>query len=315
MLNRISLLAVLFGIFVGITTTSNGGERRLVAKPTKEGVRVSDGKTDVLFYQRKTKSLAGKFARANYIHPLFDLDGNILTEDFPDDHKHHRGVFWAWHQVLIGDKHIGDAWACERFHWDVTDIKVVSNVDGSLTLKTQVEWKSPDWILNGEQEPFVLETASVRIFPLKENSRAIDFEIRLLALAANLRIAGSDNDKGYGGFSARIVKPSELRFRGKSGNVVPKTTPVAAGRWLDITHTNGPANGIALLTHPSLPEFPPRWILRNGLSMQNVVYPGQHPRPLSQQKPLVLRYRLVLHRGAVEPAIVEAWQSTFDAQP
>lgn len=315
MLNRVSLLAVCFAVFVGDAGKSQAGEERLIAETTKDGVRVSSGKKTVLFYQRTTKSLAGKFARANYVHPLHDLDGNILTEDFPADHKHHRGIFWAWHQVKIGGKSIGDGWACERFVWDVKEVKPVSSADGSLTLHTRVEWKSPDWAPTGKLKSFVLETASIRVFPLEHNTRTIDFEIRLQALEKDLSIAGSDNDKGYGGFSIRTVKPAELRFRGANGPVTPLRTPVAAGRWLDMRNANKSHNGIAILTHPSLPEFPPPWILRNGLSMQNVVYPGQHLKSLSQKKPLVLRYRLVLHRGDVEQTVLKKWQCQFESRP
>ena len=42
------------------------------------------------------------------------------------------------------------------------------------------------------------------------------------------------------------------------------------------------------------------WILRRRGSMQNAVYPGATPVPLPMEKPLVLRYRLVIHRGAVQ---------------
>ena len=34
-------------------------------------------------------------------------DGQVLTEDFPADHLHHRGIFWAWHQVYVGEKAMG----------------------------------------------------------------------------------------------------------------------------------------------------------------------------------------------------------------
>ena len=38
-------------------------------------------------------------ARSSYIHPLYGLDGEMLTDDFPKDHYHHRGLFWAWPRV------------------------------------------------------------------------------------------------------------------------------------------------------------------------------------------------------------------------
>lgn len=65
---------------------------------SSDGILVTESGSKVLYYQRAALSKDGKFARANYVHPLFGLDGSILTEDFPADHPHHRGVFWAWQQ-------------------------------------------------------------------------------------------------------------------------------------------------------------------------------------------------------------------------
>src|SRR4026207_2539905 len=74
-----------------------------------QGYWFSEGDTRVLFYQAERKALPdGQAARSNYFHPLYDLDGNVLTEDFPKDHIHHRGIFWAWHQVRINGKPVQD---------------------------------------------------------------------------------------------------------------------------------------------------------------------------------------------------------------
>ena len=71
-----------------------------------QGYWFTEGDTKVLFYQAERKALPdGQAARSNYFHPLYDLDGNVLTEDFPKDHIHHRGIFWAWHQVRINGTH------------------------------------------------------------------------------------------------------------------------------------------------------------------------------------------------------------------
>ncbi len=98
----------------------------LVAETTEEGVLVRENNDRVLFYQRKTKTLNGAYARANYVHPLFGLDGTVLTEEFPEDpphnHWHQRGIFWAWHQVLTDGNPMGDMWDCEDFKWDVRSV-------------------------------------------------------------------------------------------------------------------------------------------------------------------------------------------------
>jgi hypothetical protein len=76
----------------------------------------------------------------------------------------------------------------------------------------------------------------------------------------------------------------------------------------------GKTSGVAILTHPSLPQFPPRWVLRY-YGMQNLAFPGRQPVPLSAEQPLVLRQRLVLHRGDVTQARIAEHQAVFESLP
>src|SRR5262245_21288573 len=43
-------------------------------------------------------------SRSNYFHPLYGLDGEVLTDDFPQDHDYHRGLYWAWSHIRVGDQ-------------------------------------------------------------------------------------------------------------------------------------------------------------------------------------------------------------------
>lgn len=293
-----------------LTASTSAESGRVEVAADAEGLLASENGMPVLYYQRATKSWDGKFARANYVHPLYDLDGREISEDFPADHRHHRGVFWAWHQLWVGDEQIGDAWTTQDFLWEVQRAEVESADDGSAAIKTLVHWKSPKW---ADGKPVVAERAVIRIHPRIGAARSIDFEIRLLALQANTRLGGSDDAKGYGGFSPRIRLPDDARFQGEHGDVEPQRTSVAAGRWVNLTGTlNGKTlGGIAMLTHPTLPVFPPEWILRRKNSMQNPVFPGRKPVPLSETEPLVLRYRLVIHRGNTDREEISQWQRSY----
>src|SRR5262245_34988963 len=44
----------------------------------------------------------GASGRSGYLHPLYGLDGEVLTDDFPKDHDYHRGLYWAWPHIKIG---------------------------------------------------------------------------------------------------------------------------------------------------------------------------------------------------------------------
>ncbi|MCX6636025.1 MAG: PmoA family protein, partial [Acidobacteria bacterium] len=40
--------------------------------------------------------------RSGYLHPVYAPDGTVVSDDFPRDHWHHRGIFWAWPIVRAG---------------------------------------------------------------------------------------------------------------------------------------------------------------------------------------------------------------------
>ncbi|MEJ2704163.1 MAG: PmoA family protein, partial [Sedimentisphaerales bacterium] len=197
---------------------------------TEQGFDIAEGDTKIMSYQRLHKSLNDKYKRANYIHPFYGLDGEILTEDFPPDHPHHRGIFWGWHQVWLGDKKLGDSWAASDFFWDVYDAKVLTIDSKSRALQVGVLWKSPLYTdAGGQMKPLVKETTIIRVFPEEANVRKVDFQISLLALEDNMRLGGSEDAKGYGGFTTRIPLPDGLAFMGTNGPVEPKNLSVEGG--------------------------------------------------------------------------------------
>jgi hypothetical protein len=67
--------------------------QELELRAEKDGVLLLENDQARYFYQAKTKSLDGQYGRANYVHPLYGLKGEILTEDFPEDHLQHHGIF------------------------------------------------------------------------------------------------------------------------------------------------------------------------------------------------------------------------------
>jgi len=278
---------------------------------------VSEKGREILAYRYRPVSLEGKYTRADYVHPLYNLDGCVLTEDFPKDHRHHRGIFWAWHHVYIGSKRLGDAWSLINFTYDVRDVKILEVDSKSKAIRAKVHWKSSLWTDGqGRQKPFVEETTTIRIFSAEPKMRKIDFEIRLLALEKGVRIGGSNNARGYGGFSARIKLPDGLEFTGPNGPVEPKVTAVEPAVWMDFSGRFGNSeniSGLSVLCHKSNPGYPQPWILRRKGSMQNPVYPGRNTVELSTERPVILRYRLIIHRGDAHHVELDKLQGQYNA--
>jgi len=246
---------------------------------TNESASLTEDGMPVLAYQIAMRDKDGKWPRANYVHPLYGMSGQVVTEDFPEDHGHHRGIFWAWHQVLVDGKPLGDAWLCKDFEWDVEDVKADQTQDGVAVLRSKVLWKSPDLKdETGKLVPIAREDVTIRIYKRAPNYRTIDFAIRIQALLEGLQIGGSNDVKGYGGFSPRIKLNANQRFLNLKGEqLLPQKTAIEAGPWVNIADST---SGLAIMQYqrnPATTFSGQPWILRSSGSMQNVVYPGRYP--------------------------------------
>ncbi|MGI9543708.1 MAG: PmoA family protein [Cyclobacteriaceae bacterium] len=284
---------------------------------SEEGVLVSESGNKVFFYQKKPKSRQGKYERSGYIHPLYGMNGEILTEDFPEDHLHHRGIFWAWHQMKVGQEQIADSWDCEGFTWDV--VQTTGDVkNGMATIRTEVLWR-PENTIDGAAN-ILKEKTTITAHASDEQYRIIDFDITLTSLIDDLSIGGSDDEKGYGGFSIRLNLPPDISFLSDVGPAIPKETAVQPSAWMDFSGTfdQEQLSGVTVFSHPENPGHPHPWILRSSGSMQNPVYPGRMPVALAKDSSWRLQYRVVVHSGGLSSKEIEAlykvYSSTRDIQ-
>jgi hypothetical protein len=89
---------------------------------------------------------------------------------------------------------------------------------------------------------------------------------------------------------------------------------VKAGPWINFGTKK---SGVAILDHPENPGYPQGWILRGQRSMQNPAFPGREPVAIPQDKPLVLRYRVIIHDGSLGKAELDQMQKEWatDSSP
>src|SRR4030095_6796825 len=256
-----------------------------------EGIEIFERGKKVLFYQQRPKSLDGKYARGGYVHPVYSLNENILTEDFPDDHPYHHGIFWAWHQILVNEKSIGDGWVYDNIFWKPGKLKV-KNKKEYVAIHSEMVWNSK--FEENKPTDIIKEATTITIHKSTGKYRVIDFDIHISALVNGLKLGGSDDPKGYGGFCFRLKLPNDILFISNDSIVTPQETAVAAGPWMNFTRSfdgsSMPKTGVAVFCDQPLTLNQP-WILRKEKSMQNVPYPGRTPIPLPK-KGWRLKYRL-----------------------
>lgn len=294
MKQHVWLLYFLF--FLLISCNSQKRDSSFTFVRIDQGVELLENGQPVFFYQEKPKSRDGEYTCNNYLHPLYSLKGDTLTEEFPTDHPYHRGIFWAWHQIYVNGESVGNSWIMENIKQDIVKMTTITE-NNIAQLKLFVLWKSN---LFENYSPIVKEETTITVHSVTNNIRKIDFRISLNAVVSGVEIGGADNEKGYGGFCARLRLPDNLIFTSLNKKVIPTTEQIRTGAWMDFSASfgsNSDASGITIMCHPKTPNYPAPWILRPKTSMQNIVFPGRERIEFPMGEPVVLYYRLIIHDG------------------
>ncbi|WP_245189385.1 DUF6807 family protein [Lunatimonas salinarum] len=269
-----------------------------------QGFELTENGKTRFFYQTAIKAKDGKYPRANYIHPLYDLNGEVITEDFPDDHLHHRGIFWTWHQLYVDGKRVADPWISEGITWDVQQVTPQYIDSDRAALEAVITW-------NVAGKDVVEELLNLHYERVDPELYKLTIDVQLKPLAKNVQIGGSEDPKGYGGFSPRIKLSETTGFYDQHGVVVPNELPVAAGPWINITQGGPEDPGVVIIGEPDkLPSYQ-GWILRKKNSMQNMAFPGREPLALPNKEPyLHFRNQLLVHQG-LQTAEIELFYQDF----
>ncbi len=246
--------------------------------------------------------------RSDYIHPLYGLNGEMLTRDWPDTgHPHHRGIFWAWPEVDYGTER-GDIYALQRvFARPTGNIKYSGgSVFAQLIAENLWMW---------EEEPIVREYAAIRVYRASKNTRIVDLTIKLDALKDSVTIA-TRKTNSYGGLNVRLQTPEGQDisyFTDKDGEKPQRA-------WSDFNGVfkgSDTTSGLMILQHQSNPEYPGEWREYPSLGWVQPTFPTPNTRyPLSKEKSLTLHYRLIIHKGGrpdkkISEESWDAYHTTF----
>lgn len=274
---------------------------------TEKSLGLWEGDKPVLVYNHGMigkEGVPARYNRACYVHPLYGLDGEVLTEDFPKDHYHHRGIFWAWPGIRIGDVNC-QSWIPDRiYHKHERWVRKETRDDAAI-LEAENGW------MLGEKK-VVQEHLLITVHKAEAASRAIDFELTWAATDQPVTLAGAPG-KSYGGFTLRFgqSKTQPDANKRKDTAIITSLGPskgkdLADTRleWADITGevagAPGPS-GVAIFVARDHPDLPPTWLTRH-YGCLCVGWPGVKPRDLAPGKPVRCRYRVWVHRGDADLA-------------
>ncbi|MDR0328245.1 MAG: PmoA family protein [Planctomycetaceae bacterium] len=274
---------------------------RLVENNKKKQLTFLEGTQPILTYQYDAVEhehvLPNDLRRTAgcYVHPLYGLNGEILTDNAPADHYHHHGVFWTWPHVGL---HEPDGSVTEYDLWTSdTALKqhFVCWVRKDVAEQTATMEVENGWYVGDPAEGKKIMTERVwiiahRVLQVGDvTSRAVDFEFRWQPLDKPITLRGSEG-KSYGGFSVRF-KPFVLagkneaersetnRITAPSGiaeNDLPET-PLA---WADYTsHFPRDVTGEAIVTLDGKPveDAVTMFVPKDQPSGASIFVPKSHP--------------------------------------
>ncbi len=283
---------------LGVALTASG---EFVFEGDVDTLTLREGETPVLTYIYGTALPEGideRFRRGGYIHPLFGLDGDRITEDFPGDHYHHRGVFWAWPQAHHGDRHM-DIWHLggvrSRFS------RFVELYSGPEEARLAVE---NIWSWDETQEvPVVVETMHVTVHPAKGDVRILDFRLELENVSDETVALRGQVGAGYGGFNIRPDSArSPLQFTTIEG-LLNEDRNQFQTPWAAVTLSPddaGVVSGAAICQHPDNPGFPhDGWTIRH-YGFLGAAYPGNASHDIEPGATETFRYRVIVYRESPE---------------
>jgi len=291
------------------------GEPPAVFRFTEESpqsLKLWEAERPVLVYNHGVISRAGvpaDRARSTYIHPLYGPDGEVLTDDFPADHYHHRGLFWAWPHVQVGGKHY-DLWMLtgvrQQFErWLARE----ADADGKALLAVENGWYVGD-------RRIVREQAWFRVHPATPEGRAMDVEFTWVPTDEAVTLAGAEG-KSYGGLTLRYAPRTQTAITTPLGQ---GTNDLAMTRlaWADLSAQFAGASdlsGAAVFISPQHPDYAPMWLTRH-YGCLCVGWPGVEPKAFPAGRPIRAGYRVWIHRGAGDPVrLARAYDEYKASQP
>ena len=285
---------------------------------TDEAITIRVGEKPVLTYHIAVVQPPAEadpcYARSGFIHPLYTPSGKVLTQDFPADHWHQHGVFFAWVHTTFKGREV-DFWNQGKKIGNVTHVDVLNTESGDVFAKMVVRLSHVALDEDGNSEPVLDEIWAVKVYRRAGDDFLMDFtSVQRAATDEPLTL----NEYHYGGMGFRgnsswlhDPKSDFLTSEGKSRNDGNHTRPT----WVDAF---GPFDdamaGVTIMDSPENFRYPQPVRLHPEKPYFCFAPMVEGEFEINRTSPCVSNYRLNPHDGTVDAKKADLLQKDF-AQP
>lgn len=264
------------------------------------------------------EGISMRYIRSGYISPMFSPSGMQITEDFPSDHHHHKGIWFPWTNTEFQGHHV-DFWNLGKGQGTVqyAGFDLIGN--GPVFGRFKARHEHLD-ITESKKGTVVLdETWDVRIWAV--GGRESGYWLWDL-ISTQKCVASSPlhlNAYRYGGLGFRGAK----QWKGDNYKVLSsegktkKNGHRTRSKWC--AHSGAIKENwstVVLMCHPDNERFPePMRIWARGGAFFNYCPIQQKPMDLKPGEKHVFKYRFFVHEGKIDSKRAERRWKGFAHPP
>ena len=278
---------------------------------------------DQVSFQREGREIAryhfGRDLRRPFVFPLVAPSGRSVTRmghpHDPESHSHHNSV-WVAHHSVGGISFWDDRAKGRIVHHRVESFVEASDAGGEADVASVTVVNH--WVDEAAGKPLLLERR-------RTQARLLDPDEWLLVIDIRLEPAGGApvtlGKTPFGLLGVRMAKTIGVHdgggtIRNSEGGVDEAQVLWKRARWVDYSGpvAAGAVEGVTLMDHPSNPNHPTYFHVRNdGWMGASLTYDAD--RTIDPGKPLALRYGLYVHAGKPEPGELDRRWEAFSKTP
>ncbi|WP_422931891.1 PmoA family protein [Singulisphaera sp. PoT] len=267
------------------------------------------------------------YRRSGFIHPLRTPSGLVVTDDFPPEHAHQHGIFFAWVNSTFEGRPV-DFWNQLKRAGRVSHAQGTENSGkrsrlsgGPVFGELDAELLHENLTAPGGPKAVIREDWMVRVYRIGAPFFIVDFQSVHHVLGSDLTL----NKYLYGGFGirgsrqwsdpkAKGVEPPDPSRSGHSTFLTSEGKGRADGnhtrpRWVDFSGlVDGKTGGITVLDNPANFRFPQPVRLHPNMPYFCFAPMVEEGFVLKKDHPYTSRYRLLIHDGPPDVRAIEsAW--------
>ena len=301
---RFSLLPLFAVLTAAAIATAE--DTRYTLTPSEHGMvlKTPEGRTVFEYMTKRPAETELTAPSVCCLYPVYTPAGVRAVDFAPDDHRHHRGVFFAWRATTFGGQ-AADFWA--RGTEGPEEVRKIRNravrlVEGAGD-RAVVEVEN-DWTIAGH---VVLDERTRIVTGQQRGAYVLEFDYRLTP-----KVDMQLHQYGYTGFVVRARKDGQAAYFSPAGQVdlpnphhLKPDSNWPAAPWYSyvVKLTSGETVGTAVVDHPANP--PTTWHNVKSIALVNpcIVAPGPITRKPGEV--IRLRYRVIVHDGPADVALLD----------